>query len=425
MLQHLTLKDVGPAPSMAVDFAPRLNLLTGDNGLGKTFLLDVAWWALTRTWARAAAAPNRADGTYPSINFRLGAGQRERTGVFDWATQDWVVSPSLVPSPQAAGLVIYALVEGGFAVWDPARNPPSTDGSRDAAGRPAAYVFKPEEVWDGLPLGAGKKLCNGLIADWGNWQREQGAPFKELTRALEHLSPSPRERLVPGELVRISLDDVRDHPTLRMPYGQDVALVHASAGMRRIVALAYLLVWTWQEHLRAAQLLRMKPAREIVFLVDEIEAHLHPQWQRRIVPSLLSVVESLTREHDMPVQLIATTHAPMVMASLEPLFSDSDAWLDLDLVSSDGQCRVQLTKRPWVRHGDATAWLTSEAFDLPSARSLEAEQLIEEASRALADESFDRKRAKKLHTELRKVLGDTDPFWMNWRYVGQKKGWLP
>ncbi len=48
MLKSLRLKNVGPAPEM--ELAPRLNLITGDNGLGKSFLLDVAWWALTRRW---------------------------------------------------------------------------------------------------------------------------------------------------------------------------------------------------------------------------------------------------------------------------------------------------------------------------------------------------------------------------------------
>lgn len=46
MLEYLRLENVGPAPSM--ELAPRLNLLTGDNGLGKSFLLDCAWWALTQ-----------------------------------------------------------------------------------------------------------------------------------------------------------------------------------------------------------------------------------------------------------------------------------------------------------------------------------------------------------------------------------------
>jgi len=104
-----------------------------------------------------------------------------------------------------------------------------------------------------------------------------------------------------GPLRRISVAEAVDHPTLEMPYGQEVALVHASAGMRRIVALAYLLVWTWREHLQACELQSITPAREIIFLIDEIEAHLHPQWQRRIVPALLDVMEALTGEHDVPV----------------------------------------------------------------------------------------------------------------------------
>src|SRR5438067_11376533 len=52
MLEYLHLKNVGPAPEMEMELAPRLNLITGDNGLGKSFLLDVAWWALTRKWPR-------------------------------------------------------------------------------------------------------------------------------------------------------------------------------------------------------------------------------------------------------------------------------------------------------------------------------------------------------------------------------------
>ena len=50
MIESLRLRNVGPAPEMEMTFAPRLNLITGDNGLGKSFLLDVIWWALTRKW---------------------------------------------------------------------------------------------------------------------------------------------------------------------------------------------------------------------------------------------------------------------------------------------------------------------------------------------------------------------------------------
>ena len=43
MLKSLELENVGPVPGLALELAPRMNLLTGDNGLGKSFLLDVAW----------------------------------------------------------------------------------------------------------------------------------------------------------------------------------------------------------------------------------------------------------------------------------------------------------------------------------------------------------------------------------------------
>ena len=40
--------------------------------------------------------------------------------------------------------------------------------------------------------------------------------------------------------------------------------------MRRIIALGYLLVWVWQEHLAAAKVRGDSPAREVIFLIDEI-----------------------------------------------------------------------------------------------------------------------------------------------------------
>jgi len=42
MLGYLHLRVVGPTPHLDIDFAQRLNVLTGDNRLRKGFLLDVA-----------------------------------------------------------------------------------------------------------------------------------------------------------------------------------------------------------------------------------------------------------------------------------------------------------------------------------------------------------------------------------------------
>lgn len=46
-----------------------------------------------------------------------------------------------------------------------------------------------------------------------------------------------------------------------------------------------------------------------VLLIDEIENHLHPTWQRRVIPALL--------EHFPGLQIFATTHSPFVVAGLK------------------------------------------------------------------------------------------------------------
>ena len=54
MLESFTLQNFGPAPEMTFALGERVNLLTCGKGLGKTFLLDIAWWSLTRSWADGA-----------------------------------------------------------------------------------------------------------------------------------------------------------------------------------------------------------------------------------------------------------------------------------------------------------------------------------------------------------------------------------
>lgn len=50
MLKYISLQNVVPASSMRLDFSSRLNLLTGDNGLGKTLFLDMAKSGINYTW---------------------------------------------------------------------------------------------------------------------------------------------------------------------------------------------------------------------------------------------------------------------------------------------------------------------------------------------------------------------------------------
>lgn len=403
MLESIHLRNVGPAPEMRMDLGPRLNLITGDNGLGKSFLLDVAWWALTRTWAREMVVPK--PGAKAEIAYEYTKKTKPSyayTSKYEPARVRWTVKQSRPPIP---GLILYAQVDGGFSVWDPMRN----YWTEDAADRPNAFLFSPEQVWKG------NEHCKGVLNDWLLWQVGRDRKFNLLTQVLNALSPSPAEPLLPGEPREITIKDSGPTPTLRMPYGEDVPLLHASAGMRRIIALSYLLTWVWERHEEAAKLRDETPAGEIIFLIDEIEGHLHPQWQRRIVPALLKVMDALTGKHGSRVQLIAATHSPLVLASVEPEFNP--ALDELFLLHQEEQ-RVILDSLVWAKQGDATNWLVSDVFGLEQARSVLAERAIEAAEALMRGDTSalppGLKTKKAIHAELTKVLPGHDPFWPRW-----------
>ncbi|KKZ14310.1 MAG: hypothetical protein TH68_05255 [Candidatus Synechococcus spongiarum 142] len=81
-----------------------------------------------------------------------------------------------------------------------------------------------------------------------------------------------------------------------------------SAGQRSMTVLAADVAWRCVQlnpHL-AGQALR---ETEGVVLIDELDLHLHPNWQRMIVRNLLSLFPKL--------QFIATTHSPFIIQSLD------------------------------------------------------------------------------------------------------------
>lgn len=164
-LRTLRIRDVGPAALLEYEPAGRLNLITGNNSLGKTFLLECLWWALTGDWLDYAALPRRdVAKSRPSITFSLasatGKGQ-EYKGTYNWDRGTWNLSSA---SRRMPGLVIYARHDGSFAIWDPARARLSAERS-DVAGSGKIFLRR-DHVWNGTQENSrdGKErwVCNGL-----------------------------------------------------------------------------------------------------------------------------------------------------------------------------------------------------------------------------------------------------------------------
>ncbi|MEX0714335.1 MAG: AAA family ATPase [Pirellulales bacterium] len=108
------------------------------------------------------------------------------------------------------------------------------------------------------------------------------------------------------EAKHVFFDVARDELMLRFAE-QELPFSYLSDGFRNMLAIAADI---------AVRCATLNPALEAdaargtpgVVLVDEIDLHLHPKWQRRVVGDLLRAFPN--------VQFVATTHSPFVIQSL-------------------------------------------------------------------------------------------------------------
>ena len=411
MLRELHLRDVGPSPSLDVEFAERLNVFTGDNGLGKTFLLDCAWWALTGSWPGPVALPGRGTrsariGFIDLVGLQAGVRFME----YNYQSQAW---PHLYGASKCPA--VYLRTDGGISVFEPVRNQ-MVDAFVNHQHQPeeASIHFDSRSIWDGMERD-GRVLCNGMIRDLIQWQfspdRGEHSPIATFERVLSALS-HPEEPVKLGPPARIYVNDARQYPTLELPH-ETLPIHLAPSGLKRILGLAYVMVWAQAEHRSLAALTNSPATDHLDVLIDEVELHLHPKWQRSILPSLLGIGDVL--RSGVTTQFFVTTHAPMVLASIEPGFDDErDRLFHFDVEGG----KVELNEIPWCKQGDAGNWLTSPIFGLDQPRSIEAERAIAAANAlmrgALAELPEGLKTKEDIHEELCRVLPDHDRFWPRW-----------
>ena len=411
-LNYLEVDGVGPVRPLVFLPAKRLNLITGDNGLGKTFLLDLSWWALTQGWAEMPATPtDAADSKPPYIEFAVGGTESGAVRAnYSAEANSW---PIRSKRPAVSGLAVYAMLDGSFAVWDPANR--SLVGGVELIRR-RGFKFTRHQIWNGR-----QPHMEGLIRDCVRWQQRPDLypAYSTFKAVLNRVFPPDLGPLEFGNPVRVP-NDSREIPTLIHPYG-NVPILFESAGIRRIITLAYLLVWAWEEHKIRAIQQRRPEERQMIVLVDEAEAHLHPKWQRAILPALLEIGSDLHQE--LAVQWIIASHSPLVMASGESIWdTDSDALFHLEM-NALGQTSFGPVR--FLRRGTVDSWLSSDIFEIARPGSKDRETAIEEAIELQQLEDPATEAVQEMNDRLSSVLSSEDPFWVRWIFFAQSYGISP
>ena len=165
----------------------------------------------------------------------------------------------------------------------------------------------------------------------------------------------------------------------------DVPLNDLSLGHRTVTAWIVDLAWRLVKHYPESTKPLAEPA---VVLIDEIDLHLHPRWQRMIMKQF--------SDHFRNVQFVATTHSPLMITSM----------IDVNvavLKQTEAGDQVAIGNEPDVVEGWRFDQILVNLFELETARSLRVEVLMKERERLFEKHpvtSEDKARLRKIADEL-------------------------
>ena len=230
------------------------------------------------------------------------------------------------------------------------------------------------------------------------WFREREDLENENRRYLEQSVkpadfqfPDPQLETVRKALIQFMPDfkslTVRRNP-LRMEVekrGEHITVNQLSDGEKSLMAM----VGDMARRMAIANPLRDNPLEgEGAFLIDEIDLHLHPKWQRMIIPRLIEVFPNC--------QFLISTHSPHVITHVQPesLFLLSMLPTGLEAV------------RPSESYGKTVERVLEDLMGLETTRPTE----IEDAIRKIYDQidGGDLDGARGLIGKLEKRIGE-DP----------------
>jgi len=187
-----------------------------------------------------------------------------------------------------------------------------------------------------------------------------------------------------------STDLGRSGITVKEPGGKAITIgALADAYQATITLICDLLHWSLLYNQSAFKRGKLKG----IVLIDELEQHLHPVWQRKII--------ALLRQQFPALQFIVTTHSPLCASGTADLDDDLYSFV---LLRPDKERAIHRIDLPPLEGRRADEMLTSEAFGLPTSRSVETEKKLRELAELETKKRMtpkQKRRYKHILTELK------------------------
>ena len=419
-IDSLYLKDVGPFDEVTIDFPKGTNpaladvyLLTGENGCGKsTVLYAIASLVGKAQLGRDLVARRfRSEGSLVATRLDSGAVHGRGPG-----HRDAKFIPA-VPNPYDHGseLSYAGRIDGNYYSFkdtddlcDFVRATEYLQHTRTTRFSWGAFAYSgtrhtTEVTVAELREPAGTAFTNALdfvnSQDWDRFMYWIAGQFFRLLKAQANDESARAAELRAGitaiENVVSKIVDadfrfkmpVEDNNVRAVVDGRELAMDLLPTGLQSIVSwVADLLV-----RLERTPWVNDTPIlkRPFLLLLDEIDIHLHPAWQRRILPMVAELFPN--------AQIIASTHSPFVVAS-----AGEDARI-IRFEVKDGRSTLDPTKRG-AQAGTSVSAVLADVFGIKTEFDIDTEEKLEKFSQAkraiLEGTSSDREGLRALGREI-------------------------
>ena len=378
------------------EFQPGMNLLVGINGVGKSSVLDALCKILSRLLPEFTASRERSTlftaddftvghhGLAGELHFTNGSSYSVRVRPDDDASR---VIPQLPPPVETeetfrglTDLEMQRAPEQPIAVYfSPHRSLPlyrAPSKKTSAGGQAAAYA-------DAL---SARELRVREFAEWA---------FVQKTLSEESNDPIATRRL---EVLHSAVTRFLENYTHFAVKSEGKTLVlldnneklldikQLSDGERSLLAMVFDLA----RRLSQANPELDDPLRdgEGIILIDELDLHLHPSWQRTVIEKLTTTFPNC--------QFIATTHSPQIIGECDP------AGLIL-LTKEDG--KVVVTQGGHQGFGLDSSWILEHLMDT-APRNVSVQKRINRVEDAIEEGNLS--LARKYLADLRQTLHGDD-----------------
>ena len=385
----IKLANVRSIKTAELDFLPGFNLVVGDNGVGKTTLLNalaICLFEFERVYNRSnigVPKPFRDD----DIRVEAESLDVECSIDFEGSLYRFVMH-------QVRGQSARRRRKGIIGVLPPvAPNTRADIEAVESQGRPLAVKYSTNraiasERWPRTLIGGVSRAFESALSDrevalgyFTSWMKVQQALSSKGSRGILTALETSVQRFLPG-YQNLHQGDGDDRTLLIDRQGATLPVRHLSHGERGILAV----VLDLTRRLATANPRLRDPSMEAgaVVLIDEIDLHLHPKWQRQIVRKF--------RDTFPRCQFIATTHSPQVIGEVE-----HDR---IQVLTEDGAFS------PTHSFGVDSSRVLEEIMEADP-RNRQVKDLLSRASKLIDMERF--KEARELLGKLDERLGGNDP----------------